>query len=92
MSREMSKSEAIANLNHIYGMVSPDIQRSLDLVFKAMEQLQCNQIAWEQGFECGKQVVFDHLNKILNDNQFPEYVEEYLIDYLKEEGSYNENI
>lgn len=33
----MTNSEAIANLNHIYGIVSPDIQRSLDLAIKALE-------------------------------------------------------
>lgn len=39
MSREMTNSEAIANLNHlIYGIVSPDIQRSLDLAIKALEE------------------------------------------------------
>ena len=37
MSREMTNSEAIFNLNHIYGIVSPDIQRSLDLAIKALE-------------------------------------------------------
>ena len=34
----MTNKEAIANLNHIYGMVAPDIQRSLDVAFKAMEK------------------------------------------------------
>ena len=34
----MTNSEAIANLNHIYGIVSPDIQRSLDLAIKALEE------------------------------------------------------
>lgn len=39
MSREMTNSEAIFNLNHlIYGIVSPDIQRSLDLAIKALEK------------------------------------------------------
>lgn len=38
MSREMTNSEAISNLNHIYGIVSPDIQRSLDVAFKALEE------------------------------------------------------
>ena len=38
MSRDMTNAEAIANLNHIYGIVSPDIQRSLDVAFKAMER------------------------------------------------------
>lgn len=40
MSREMTNSEAIANLNHIYGMVSPDIQRSLDAAIKALEDVE----------------------------------------------------
>lgn len=38
MSREITNEEAIANLNHIYGMVSPDIQRSLDVAIKALEE------------------------------------------------------
>ena len=38
MSREMTNSEAISNLNHIYGIVSPDIQRSLDVAIKALEE------------------------------------------------------
>ena len=40
MSREMTNSEAIANLNHIYGIVSPDIQRSLDLAIKALKDVE----------------------------------------------------
>jgi len=40
MSREMTNKEAISNLNHIYGFVSPDIQRSLDLAIKALEERQ----------------------------------------------------
>jgi hypothetical protein len=38
MSRDMTDSEAISNLNHIYGILSPDIQRSLDVAFKALEE------------------------------------------------------
>ena len=34
----MKSQEAIANLNRIYGMVSPDIQRSLDMAIKALEE------------------------------------------------------
>lgn len=34
---KMTIKEAIVNLNHIYGMVAPDIQRSLDLAIKALE-------------------------------------------------------
>lgn len=34
----MNNKEAIANLNQIYGMVSTDIQRSLDVAFKCMEE------------------------------------------------------
>ena len=33
----MTNKEAISNLNHIYGIVSPDIQRSIDLAIKALE-------------------------------------------------------
>lgn len=40
MSRDMTDSEAISNLNHIYGIVSSNIQRSLDVAFKAMERPQ----------------------------------------------------
>lgn len=40
MSREMTNKEAISNINHlIYGIVSPDIQRSLDLAIKALEEI-----------------------------------------------------
>lgn len=34
----MTNKEAIFNLNHIYGIVSPDIQRSIDLAIKALEE------------------------------------------------------
>lgn len=34
----ITPKEAIANLNHIYGIVSPDIQRSLDVAIKALER------------------------------------------------------
>lgn len=36
----MTNKEAIANLNHIYGVVSPDIQRSIDVAIKALERPQ----------------------------------------------------
>ena len=34
----MTNKEAISNLERIYGIVSPDIQRSLDLAIKALER------------------------------------------------------
>ena len=37
---DITPKEAIANLNHIYGMVAPDIQRSLDVAIKALERPQ----------------------------------------------------
>lgn len=40
MSRDMTDSEAISNLNHIYGIVSSDIQRSLDVAFKAITKCE----------------------------------------------------
>lgn len=43
MSRDMTDSEAISNLNHIYGIVSSDIQRSLDRAIKALEERQQNE-------------------------------------------------
>ena len=36
----ITPKEAIANLNHLYGMVAPDIQRSLDVAIKALERPQ----------------------------------------------------
>ena len=48
----MTDKEAIYNLNHIYGIVSPDIQRSLDLAIKAIEERP--QGEWkETGYETG---------------------------------------
>lgn len=35
---DITPKEAIANLNHLYGMVAPDIQRSLDVAIKALER------------------------------------------------------
>lgn len=35
---DITPKEAIANLNHIYGMVAPDIQRSIDVAIKALER------------------------------------------------------
>ena len=37
---DITPKEAIANLNHIYGFVAPDIQRSLDVAIKALESSQ----------------------------------------------------
>lgn len=37
---DITPKEAIENLNHIYGMVAPDIQRSLDVAIKALERPQ----------------------------------------------------
>ena len=34
----MTDKEALYNLNHIYGIVSPDIQRSLDIAIKYIEE------------------------------------------------------
>ena len=40
---DITPKEAIANLNHLYGMVAPDIQRSLDVAIKALERPQGKQ-------------------------------------------------
>lgn len=53
MSRDMTDSEAISNLNHIYGFLSPNIQRSLDVAFKAMKRPQGEWIKTDgNSFEC----------------------------------------
>lgn len=44
---DITPKEAIANLNHIYGMVAPDIQRSLDVAIKALERPQGDCISRE---------------------------------------------
>ena len=56
---DITPKEAIANLNHIYGMVSPDIQRSLDVAIKALERPQGDCISREgirkalnEAFDC----------------------------------------
>jgi hypothetical protein len=36
----MTNEEAISNLKRIYGIVSPDIQRSLDLAIKALAMFE----------------------------------------------------
>ena len=64
MSREMTNSEAIANLNHlIYGIVSPDIQRSLDLAIKALEerpQGEMNKLAEE----INERLINEYISKV----------------------------
>lgn len=59
----MTNKEAISNLNHIYGMVAPDIQRSLDLAIKTLERPQGEWIThqtgyliWEECNQCHAQV------------------------------------
>lgn len=41
---------------------------------------------YEAGFKDARTEIFDRILLILNDNQFPEYVEDKLINYLREEG------
>jgi len=36
----MTDKEAISNLNQIYGFVSSEIQQSLDLAIKALEEIE----------------------------------------------------
>ena len=51
---KLTNKEAIANLNHIYGIVSPDIQRSLDVAIKALEERKHGEWILTAGksFEC----------------------------------------
>ena len=43
----MTNKEAISNLKHIYGIVSPDIQRSIDLAIKALEFAESQRLCCE---------------------------------------------
>lgn len=50
---KLTNKEAIANLNHIYGIVSPDIQRSLDLAIRALEERKQGEwIDTASGYKC----------------------------------------
>lgn len=48
----MTNKEAISNLNHIYGIVSSDIQRSLDLAIKALEERPQGEWVFRNGVTC----------------------------------------
>lgn len=66
MSREMTNSEAISNLNHIYGIVSPDIQRSLDVAIEALEerpQGECEKCDYRKFTETFIDGIVDMMNK-----------------------------
>lgn len=54
--RKITTKEAIVNLNHIYGMVAPDIQRSLDLAIKALEIVDDKELKEEDNNENNDQV------------------------------------
>lgn len=41
---------------------------------------------YEAGFKDARTEIFDRILLILNDNQFPEYVEAEIVEYLREEG------
>ena len=73
----MTNKEAISNLNRIYGMVAPDIQRSLDVAIKTLERPQGEWIGKEEYddypnkmvcecSECGKMICILH-------NDFPNF-------------------
>lgn len=49
----MTNKEAVSNLEHIYGIVSPDIQISLDLAIKALNRSIFN---FKEGY---KQAILD---------------------------------
>ena len=49
----MTNKEAISNLEHIYGIVSPDIQRSLDLAIKALADQESLAEAYARGYTEG---------------------------------------
>ena len=51
----MTNKEAIYNLNHIYGFVSSDIQQSIDLAIKALEDRP--QVEWINGREISRTMI-----------------------------------
>lgn len=69
----MTDKEAIANLNHIYGMVAPDIQRSLDVAIKALEErpqgewklVKVNLKFIYKCSECGRTIGLTHSETLL---------------------------
>ena len=74
----MTNSEAIANLNHIYGIVSPDIQRSLDVAFKAMEERQQGIERDVVGYEGLYSVdIFGNVRSLKSGKVIEHYVSEY---------------
>ena len=62
---DITPKEAIANLNHLYGFVSPDIQRSLDVAIKALENPTGDLISRE----ALKTAIEDHFDNL--DAYFP---------------------
>ena len=73
---DMTPKEAIANLNHIYGMVAPDIQRSIDVAIKALEERPKGE--WIEGSngnikcnKCGSEFRYSYL--IGNKPDFPKF-------------------
>ena len=53
----MTNKEAISNLERIYGIVSPDIQISLDLAIKALEDRPT--VEWEKVTEAHEDIGYD---------------------------------
>ena len=65
----MKREEAIANLNHLYGMVSPDIQRSLDVAIKALERPQGKQER-PQGDLISREALKEYARKVMCEKDF----------------------
>ncbi len=63
MSRDMTNAEAIANLKHIYGMVSPNIQRSLDVAFKDLEKQPQGEMS-KSTEEINERLIKEYISKV----------------------------
>ena len=91
---DITPKEAIANLNHLYGVVSPDMQRSLDVAIKALERPQGDCISREwvktnfakeffKALESGKDTsfeVFGTVKKVIDNAPTVEPICPYLSD------------
>lgn len=65
---DITPKEAIANLNHIYGMVAPDIQRSIDVAIKALERPQVT-VFTENADETAIEDMKAELQNVLDDER-----------------------
>ena len=90
---DITPKEAIANLNHIYGFVAPDIQRSLDVAIKALEEHPSGDLISREALKKAVKNRFDnseyfpfHFLALINNAPKVKITEEQAIDKLHETG------